>query len=138
MIAQNKTQSKKVIFPIKIANIRKKVVYAPYLIKFVDYIIKITGTKSVEHPGLKEKAKQLPGWQERGDKPERAGLLFPANVRHTPSFQLSRGGNNRHVTRVTSRNNKGIFMVTSTKTDTKISTEIGTRTNTTTGNGIST
>ena len=72
-----KTQSNPII-PINNVNIRKKVVFAPYLKKIVDYIITFTGTKTNMYRGLKDKAFD---WQEGGVKPEWAGLLFPAFVK---------------------------------------------------------
>ena len=69
------------ITPIKVANIRKKVVFAPYLKKFVDYIISFTGTKINMYRGRKD---EILDWQEGGVKPEWAGLLFPAVVGHDP------------------------------------------------------
>ena len=69
------------ITPIKVANTRKKVVFAPYLKKFVDYIISFTGTKINMYRGRKD---EILDWQEGGVKPEWAGLLFPAVVGHDP------------------------------------------------------
>ena len=77
---QSKTQSNP-ITPLNDANIRKKVVFAPYLKKFVDYIISFTGTKINMYRGRKD---EILDWQEGGVKPEWAGLLFPAVVGHDP------------------------------------------------------
>ena len=78
---QNKKRVKKVIIPTKVVNTRKKVVYAPYLMKFVGYIIL---TMRTLNQGMKEKAKRSLVCLERGDKPGWAGLLFPTNVRQKP------------------------------------------------------
>ena len=77
---QSKTQSNP-ITPLNDANIRKKIVFAPYLKKFVDYIISFTGTKINMYRGRKD---EILDWQEGGVKPEWAGLLFPAVVGHDP------------------------------------------------------
>ena len=96
-----KTQSNPVI-PMKNANTRKKVVFAPYLKNFVDYIIAFTGTKINLYRGLKDKALD---WQEGGVKPVWAGLLFPAFVRHNPGL----GKDVKHGTSEIYDNNMIIF-----------------------------
>ena len=90
------------ITPIKVANIRKKVVFAPYLKKFVDYIISFTGTKINMYRGRKD---EILDWQEGGVKPEWAGLLFPAVVGHDPGPGLDI----KHETSEMYGKNKSIF-----------------------------
>ena len=86
---QYKNLRKKVISPKKVANTLKKVVYAPYLITFVDYIIKHENTMKVNYRDMNENARKLSACQERGVKPEWAGLLFPASMRYTPGIGIN-------------------------------------------------
>ena len=127
---QYKNLRKKVISPEKVVNTRKKVVYAPYLIKFVDYIINFTGTMRINSQGMNKKIRKLSAWPERGDKPERAGLLSLANARNTLSFgtifgiNLSLGNKNKYVTIETyetykTSENKSIFPIISCYAGTK-------------------
>ena len=114
---QSKTQSNP-ITPLNDANIRKKVVFAPYLKKFVDYIISFTGTKINMYRGRKD---EILDWQEGGVKPEWAGLLFPAVVGHDPGPGLDI----KHETSEMYSKNKSIFRkqwyinAVNTVTDTK-------------------
>ena len=100
-VQPNKTQVER-ITPIKVANIRKKVVFAPYLITFVDYII--TGTMNNTDRDMKDEALPPLTWQERGDKPKWAGLLFPAYDERALGF-----GNEHTTETIIICKQKGIF-----------------------------